>query len=72
MVRSYNKITANEIKTLISKIKPSEQKRCTLTSFERKRAVELKSVLDILLYATKEFESDKSENFSFFSIFKIK
>ncbi len=59
MVRSYNKITANEIKTLISKIKPSEQKRCTLTFFERERAVELESVLDILLYATKEFESDK-------------
>jgi len=59
MVRSFNKVNLAEQKKLVSKIKESEQKACTFTFVERERAVELEHVLDVLLFATKEFESDK-------------
>ena len=59
MVKSYNKLSLRECNTLISKIKPSEQARCTLTATERDRAAELENVLESLLYATKEFERNE-------------
>ncbi len=59
MVRSYNKLSLRECTNLISKIKQSEQSRCTLSVSERDRAVELENVLESLLYATKEFEKNE-------------
>jgi hypothetical protein len=58
MIKSYNKLTLDEVTSLIKNLKSQEQRTFTLTSVQRAMAIELENMLEELLYASKEFQSN--------------
>jgi hypothetical protein len=58
MIKSYNKLTLDEVASLIKNLKQQEQRTFTLTSVQRVMAIELEHMLEELMHASKEFQSN--------------
>ena len=58
MIKSYNKLTFDEVSGLIKHLKVQEQRTFTLSPAQRTMAVELENMLEELLFASKEFQSN--------------
>jgi hypothetical protein len=59
MIKSYNKLTADEIKKLINNVKREERAAVTVLPTEKKLIEELEKVLSVLYYATQLFQKSK-------------
>ena len=58
MLKSYNKLTYEEVTGLIKHLKAQDQRTFTLTSSQRVMAIELENMLEELMFASKEFQSN--------------
>ncbi len=59
MIKSYNKLTADQVKKLINNVKREERADVTFLPTEKKLIEELEQVLSVLYYATQLFQKSK-------------
>ena len=59
MIKSYNKLTVEEVKKLISNVKREERAAITLSTKDKTLIDELENVLCVLFYATQLFQKSK-------------
>ena len=66
MLKSFNKLTEDEMKTLCHSLNlnKSDQLIYFLTPTEKEKALELENVLDDLMFATNEFQADRVTSYT--------